>query len=1315
MPKKNGITFKSLVVALLLATLIFLAAGTYLLPLPVVQAAAPSITVDASKKEGVYSPNVIGNMFEWGLNNMNGAWAEKAKNRNFEADSVNKLRFSLYDHFTGGTLDRSKWTPKLFTGSSSGSYSLSGTNLTLNGGANSRYGLLSGDIQNTINQDTTIKTELVSISGTNALVSVYAGNGTTYTNFVEFGIESGVLKVFVDGLPTWTGGTATAPANLKITVSHKKGGTRDFNFYYNNTLVHTLNGYANIGDIFRVYIYGWGTSTTVWDAISIYKNNLYDGFDGTSLASHFTPTLLEGTTNGTIGISGGQLTITGATGSRYGVLSERIRNSAVDWTEIEARVDSITGTNALMSIYGGTGSGDFSKFVEYGIEGGVLKVYTASGVGNFSGAAVTVPGTLKVRVTPYYANGRNFRFYWNDVLQYTLNDVKDVPRNDFRLFLYGYGTSTTKWNYINMSQEHFNDGFAPHFEGGGLPVEWAETILEGTTWGNFSTANSLLTINGGTGSRYGVITEPVNDSDIKPYKISAYLKSFTGTNGLMHLTTGSGRNDFSQFIEYGIEGGVLKVFTPTSSWTGPAVTTPALLDIMVGPYVTGGRTITFLYNGEPVYEVNNYTALTDNEYRVFLYGYGTSSTVWDYCTFYPLDNGWYEDGYDGRAQYSLDDAASVSGKYSQKITVTEANGGRKGISQQDVDVTSGKQYQVSVWLKQSSLTANVQISLGSSANDSPTYTPCASATVASVGTTFTKYTVTLTPNTTDKNAKLFIGTAGTGTLWLDQISIMPLDPTEVVYGGWRKDFVDRLIELNPVSLRWPGGILADWYNWQDGIGSRDLRPPMYFAQWDAKWHYNDVGVDEFLQLSEAIGIKPTLNVNYGTGTSTLAANWVEYVNGASGTTYGAQRVNNGHSAPYGIKSWEIGNETWGWWSPGNTNATTFAAAYITFRDAMYVKDSTIKFIGEGGDGNSTDQSWNTTMINNTATKLDELSIHYYSPQPLPKAYNDLDVYKASVAAPLSVKDRLKASQDVIINNSDEDIKIAVTEWNAMYFNTHQRREGTVEAALQVAGLLNTFLSDPGATDHNYYSMLNEFWDGGAIKLGSRGNYVTPSFEILKLYATKRGEMKVNSVVESATYSSPAIGNIPALANVPYLEALATRSLDGQKLYISVINRDSVNTYTTPITIQGVTGVNATANVWTMTANSYLAENTWKTPTNVQLASSTITNASTSFNYTIAKNSVTVFEFTVTGLSAITGPVLAGKVTTSTGTPISGATVTTNTGVQAVTDANGYYQMAIAVGAYTLTATKTGYQNSTMNHVDVVSGAGTTSQPIRMIP
>src|SRR5690606_17822312 len=111
-----------------------------------------------------------------------------------------------------------------------------------------------------------------------------------------------------------------------------------------------------------------------------------------------------------------------------------------------------------------------------------------------------------------------------------------------------------------------------------------------------------------------------------------------------------------------------------------------------------------------------------------------------------------------------------------------------------------------------------------------------------------------------------------------------------------------------------------------------------------------------------LGLEVVLNVNWGTGTAASAANWVEYVNGSTGTTYGALRDDHGYPSPWGVTTWEIGNEVWGWWTPGHTNASTFAASYVQFRDAMIAKDASLEFIGEGGDGNSSSQAWNTTVM-----------------------------------------------------------------------------------------------------------------------------------------------------------------------------------------------------------------------------------------------------------------------------------------------------------------------------------------------------------------
>lgn len=1272
-------------------------------------AANPTITVNASTNEGVYSPNVLGNMFEWGKNYMNDAWAEMALNRNFEQDRVDSLRSPFYDGFNSNSLDNSKWTAVVLGGGTQGSYSVANSQLTLNGSANSRYGLISNEFSNP-NCDMTVKAEIVSISGLNAMLSVYSGNGTDYSANIEFGIESGVLKVYGDGLAPWSGGSAVLPASLKIEVSHLKGNARTFKFYYNGSLVYTVNSFTKVGSRFQVFIYGWSTNTTVWNSVSIYSNNLYDDFSGTTLDPHFTPTLLAGTAQGSISFANDAVTITGGLNSRYGILSSRIRNSGTDWEEIEAKVNSISGTNALLNIYGGSGAGDFSKFVEFGIEGGTLKVYTSSGAGNWTGASVSLPGTLKVQVTPYYPNGRDYKFYWNNTQVYTLSENKDVPAGDFRLFLYGYSNSVTTWDYVKINQEHFYDRFSPHFEGTVLPVEWIGTVLEGSTYGSNSVGNSTLTLNGGANSRYGVITCPIKNSDIKPYKVSAKLNSYTGTNGLLHLKTGPGKNDFNNFVEFGIEGGYLKVFTPTSSWTGPAASTPAVLDIYLSPYGTNGRDLVFVYNGEPVYELHNYTALANDEFRIFLYGYGSSTTVWDYCTYYPTE-GWKADGYGRKADYALDDSATpVSGNYAQKITIGEA-GPRKGISQSALSVKSGKNYKVTMWLKQQNLTTPVQVLIGPNIGDSSSYSSYAGGSISGIGSTFQKYTLNLVSNTTDTNAKILIGTTGTGTLWIDQISIMPTDSSEVSYGGWRKDFVDRLVELNPKSLRWPGGCLADWYDWRNGIGSMDSRSPFYFAQWDAECFSNDVGIDEFLNLCGQLNISPVINVNYGTGDSTLAANWVEYCNGSTGTTWGAVRANNGHTQPYNVKNWEIGNETWGWWEPGHTDASTFTTGYIQFRDAMYAKDATLSFLGEGGDGTTDDQSWNTTLVSRALNKIDEIGVHYYFPKTLPQGYNDSDVYNAAMAASSHVRNHLNAVRNVILNNSTEDMKVAVTEYNAMYFNSHQRRTAALEAALYTASLLNAFLEDPGLTDNNFYSCLNEFWDGAAIRLGQRGNYVSPSFYVLKLFANNRGAMKVKSTVTSDTFSSIAIGDLPAISNVPYIEALATRSLDGSKLYLSVVNKNSSTDYSTPISLQGISSVQSTANVYTVASGSYLDINTWQNPNTVTMTSSQINNVSQSFNYTFPKSSLTVFEFTVSGLTAISGPVMSGKVVDVNGNPIQGALVTTNTGSQASTDINGYYQISIPAGRYSITVSKTGYTNSIMNSIDVVSLAGATVQHV----
>lgn len=54
------------------------------------------------------------------------------------------------------------------------------------------------------------------------------------------------------------------------------------------------------------------------------------------------------------------------------------------------------------------------------------------------------------------------------------------------------------------------------------------------------------------------------------------------------------------------------------------------------------------------------------------------------------------------------------------------------------------------------------------------------------------------------------------------------------------------------------------YDWRDGVGDLDLRPPRVNTAWSrADVEDNDMGVDEFLALCSLVDAEPILVVNTG--------------------------------------------------------------------------------------------------------------------------------------------------------------------------------------------------------------------------------------------------------------------------------------------------------------------------------------------------------------------------------------------------------------------------------------------------------------------
>ena len=110
------------------------------------------------------------------------------------------------------------------------------------------------------------------------------------------------------------------------------------------------------------------------------------------------------------------------------------------------------------------------------------------------------------------------------------------------------------------------------------------------------------------------------------------------------------------------------------------------------------------------------------------------------------------------------------------------------------------------------------------------------------------FPIAFTAGATTDAARLEIIATGRGVLRIGTASLMPADNVE----GFRADTLRLLRELNAPVYRWPGGNFVSGYDWRDGIGDRDRRPPRKNPAWKGVEH-NDVGIDEFMALCRLLG------------------------------------------------------------------------------------------------------------------------------------------------------------------------------------------------------------------------------------------------------------------------------------------------------------------------------------------------------------------------------------------------------------------------------------------------------------------------------
>ncbi len=551
-------------------------------------------------------------------------------------------------------------------------------------------------------------------------------------------------------------------------------------------------------------------------------------------------------------------------------------------------------------------------------------------------------------------------------------------------------------------------------------------------------------------------------------------------------------------------------------------------------------------------------------------------------------------------------ADSETKEHSLRIQAGEGVIQRHGIYQSRIPIRAGLEYRGHLWLRTTDYERAVTIALESDVDQSHVY---ATADIYPITKgEWRKYEFSLKPTRSDPLARLVILFPSKGRLWLDQVSLMPGDAAA---GGVRRDVFERVKQLRPAFVRWPGGNVAQDYHWQWGVGPRDERVTWTNLSWKNEPEPSDFGTDEFVAFARAAGAEPSITVNVEGRGATVeeAAAWVEYCNGPATSKYGAMRAANGHPAPFNVRLWEVGNEIWGNWVRGHSDAETYARNYNRYAKAMRAVDPSIKLIAVGDN----DLKWNRTVLRAAGENIDYLAIHHY--------YGRGEMHGDPLnlmARPLFLERFYREVEQLLRELSLEGrVKLAINEWG---LDLPTERQYSMESALYGARLMNVFERMGQVVEMSAVSDLVNGWPGGIIQAGRHSVFVSSIYLVNQLYSEHRGDVRLASSVNSPTFNTSREGT-----NISYLDAVVTRTADGKRIFIKAVNTSPTDSLSTTINLQGA-NPSARAELKTITAPSLTVSNDFSRPDAISISTKTIP-ASRQFTVTLPKHSVSVITLT----------------------------------------------------------------------------------------
>ncbi len=361
-----------------------------------------------------------------------------------------------------------------------------------------------------------------------------------------------------------------------------------------------------------------------------------------------------------------------------------------------------------------------------------------------------------------------------------------------------------------------------------------------------------------------------------------------------------------------------------------------------------------------------------------------------------------------------------------------------------------------------------------------------SAEIEARGKGWVRYDCSLVGIRTTGDAEFVITCREGGTVRFGFSSLMPADTFNG--HGLRRDLVEKLRDMNPAFLRFPGGCIVEGFTKETAMYFRNVVGPVWErpSHW-LLWHYrttNGLGYHEYLQLCEDLELSPLYVCNCGMTCQGRGPyyfneeemediiqdtlNAIEYAVGPADSEWGSLRARMGHEAPFGLEYLEIGNENGG---------PEYEHCYNQVREAVLAKYPDLKLIAN-------DRGREEKL------KTDIADDHYYS---MPEFFaENYDMYK----------DYDRSEPDVFVGE----------------FAVNQTYEGQLRSAISEAMYMVGMERNQDVVKLSSYAPLCEHvnfssWYPNLLIYDNYRSYTIPTYYCFRLFGGNRGKNVVESSEE----------------------------------------------------------------------------------------------------------------------------------------------------------------------------------------------------------